>query len=129
MFAQSKPDPVMLGLVAELKKQYGLKVIITSNEGRELVMYRIPLFGLDTLADFFIFSCFINVRKPDAAFYRMALDLVQVPPAEVVYLDDREMFVEVARGLGIRGIWQTCVETTRAALSDLGLSSSSTTQM
>jgi putative hydrolase of the HAD superfamily len=129
MFAQSKPDPVMLGLIADLKNRYGLKVIITSNEGRELVTYRIPLFGLDTLADFFIFSCFIHVRKPDAAFYRMALDLVQVPPAQVVYLDDREMFVEVARGLGIRGIWQTSVETTRAALSDLGLSSSSTTQM
>jgi putative hydrolase of the HAD superfamily len=59
----------------------------------------------------------------------MALDLVQVPPEQVVYLDDREMFVEVARGLGIRGIWHTSVETTRAALSDLGLSSSSTTQI
>jgi putative hydrolase of the HAD superfamily len=129
MFAQSKPDPVMLGLIADLKKRYGLKVIITSNEGRELVMYRIPLFGLDILADFFIFSCFIHVRKPDAAFYRMALDMVQEPPERVVYLDDREMFVEVARGLGIRGIWQTSVETTRAALSDLGLSSSSTTQI
>lgn len=123
MFAQSKPDPEMLRLIADLKQRYSLKVIITSNEGRELVLHRIPLFGLDKLADFFVFSCFIHVRKPDASFYRMALDLVQVPPEQVVYLDDREMFVEVARSFGIHGIWQTSIDMTRAALNDVGLCS------
>jgi len=120
MIAQSQPDHAMLALMAELKQKYGLKVVITSNEGRELVDYRIPNFGLDKLADYFIFSCFIHIRKPDPSFYRMALDMNQVAPEEVVYFDDREMFVEVARGLGIHGVWQTSIETTRAALTDLG---------
>jgi len=108
-----------------LKQKYSLRMVITSNEGRELVMHRIPLFGLDVLADYFIFSCFIHIRKPDPSFYHMALDMNQVAPHEVVYFDDREMFVEVARGLGIHGVWQTSIETTRAALCDLGLTTGS----
>ena len=76
------PIPCMLGLMAELKEKYRLKIVITSNEGRELVMHRIPLFGLDKLADYFIFSCFIHIRKPDPNFYHMALDMNQVPPEE-----------------------------------------------
>src|SRR3954447_7876828 len=36
MFDQSQPDRAMLALMAELKQKYGLRVVITSNEGREL---------------------------------------------------------------------------------------------
>ena len=120
MLEQSQPDPAMLGLMADIKKKYGLKVVITSNEGRELVEHRIPLFGLDKLADYFIFSCYIRMRKPDPNFYLMALDMNQLQPGEVAYFDDREMFVEVARGMGINGVWQQSVENTRDALADLG---------
>jgi hypothetical protein len=39
-----------------------------------------------------------------------------------VYIDDRAMFVEVAQGLGIKGIIHTGDEATRKALEGLGLS-------
>jgi putative hydrolase of the HAD superfamily len=54
--------------------------------------------------------------------YRIALDIAQVRPERVVYIDDRAMFVEVARGLGIRGILHTRYETTKKALEEFGLS-------
>jgi putative hydrolase of the HAD superfamily len=54
--------------------------------------------------------------------YRIALDIAQVSPEQVVYIDDRAMFVEVARGLGIKGIIHTGYDTTRMALEGLGLS-------
>jgi putative hydrolase of the HAD superfamily len=38
-----------------------------------------------------------------------------------VYIEDRSMFVEVAATLGIRGIVHRGVDTTRAALAQLGL--------
>jgi len=41
MFAQSKPYPEMIELVAQLKAQHGLKVVVVSNEGRELNAHRI----------------------------------------------------------------------------------------
>ena len=92
-----------------------------SNEGLELTRYRIKKFNLGSYVDFFISSCFVHYRKPDADLYRLALDCAQVLPEQVVYLDDRAMFVEVARGLGIQGIHHTGFESTRDALGCFGL--------
>lgn len=122
MFAQSKPYQEMIDLVRDLKVRHGLKVAAVSNEGRELTIYRIGKFQLGGFVDFFISSCFVHYRKPDEDIYRIALDIAQVPPEQVVYIEDRMMFVEVAEGLGIRGIQHTGYKATRAALAGLGLS-------
>jgi len=124
MFAQSKPHPRMIGLIARLKLVHGLKVAVVSNEGRELNAYRIRTFRLDELADCFVSSCFIHVRKPDADIFRLALDLVQVPASQVVYLEDTPMFVEIAEGLGIRSVLHTDYRSTCAKLASLGLQES-----
>jgi len=121
MFAQSQPYPEMMELIRSLKRRYGLKVAVISNEGRELTVYRIHKFRLVEFVDFFVSSCFVHFRKPDADIYRIALDIAQVSPAELVYIDDRGMFVEVAQGLGIRGIHHVSYESTRNALAELGL--------
>lgn len=122
MFAQSQPYPEMIELVRTLKARYNLKIAAVSNEGRELTVYRIREFDLGSFIDFFVSSCFVHYRKPDADIYRIALDIAQVSPEQVVYLEDRAMFVSVAQGLGIRGILHTGYESTRAALVALGLS-------
>jgi putative hydrolase of the HAD superfamily len=121
MFARSQPYPKMLDLIRGLKTKYGLKVAAVSNEGRELMTYRIQKYELGTLVDFFIASSFVHYRKPDADIYCIALDIAQVQPAQVVYIEDRAMFVQVAQGLGLEGIHHTRYETTRAALEKLGL--------
>ena len=54
MFTQSKPFPKMLDLVAQLKAQHGLKIVVVSNESREVNAYRIRTFKLDRLVDTFI---------------------------------------------------------------------------
>ena len=41
MFAQSKPLAGMIELICSLKAKYGLKIIVVSNESRELNAYRI----------------------------------------------------------------------------------------
>jgi putative hydrolase of the HAD superfamily len=76
---------------------------------------------LGSFIDFFISSCFVHYRKPDEDIYRMALDIAQVPPEQVVYIEDRPMFVEVAQGLGIRGIVHRDLRSTQAALKSFGL--------
>ncbi|HSN24545.1 MAG TPA: HAD-IA family hydrolase, partial [Methylomicrobium sp.] len=122
MYAQSQPFPEMIGLMRKLKTQNGLQIAAVSNEGRELTIYRVQQFKLGTFIDFFISSCFVHYRKPDADLYRIALDIAQVSPDQVVYIDDRAMFVEVAQELGIRGIIHKDYETTQKALETLGLS-------
>lgn len=121
MFAQSQPYPEMMELIRSLKARYGLRVAVVSNEGRELAIYRIQKFRLVEFVDFFVSSCFVHFRKPDADIYRIALDIAQVSPAQLVYIDDRGMFIEVAQSLGIRGIHHVSYESTRNALAALGL--------
>jgi putative hydrolase of the HAD superfamily len=105
-----------------LKTQYGLEVAAVSNEGRELTVYRVQQFRLGTFIDFFVSSCFVHYRKPDEDIYRIALDIAQVRPEQVVYIDDKAMFVEVAQGLGIKGILHSGYESTQKALGTFGLS-------
>jgi putative hydrolase of the HAD superfamily len=121
MFAQSRPFPQMLDLIRGLKKAYELKIAVVSNEGRELTTYRIQKFGLAEFVDFFVASSFVHFRKPDADIYRMALDVAQVPLDQVVYIEDRLMFVEVAQGLGIQAVHHIDFGSTRASLGSLGL--------
>jgi putative hydrolase of the HAD superfamily len=121
MYAQSKAYPEMVELVRSLKAEYGLKIAVVNNEGRELNEHRIQTFKLSEFVDFFVSSCFVHVRKPDEDIYRSALDIAQVPAAEVAYLDDRMMFVQVAEELGIRGVHHTDYESTREKLAGLGL--------
>jgi putative hydrolase of the HAD superfamily len=121
MFAQSKPYPEMIDLIRWLKTQYGLKIVVISNEGRELNEYRIRKFKLDGFVDFFISSCFVRLRKPDAEIFRVALNTVRVPANQVVYIENTSMFVEIAEGLGIRSILHTDCKTTCAKLASFGL--------
>ena len=63
MYDQSKPFPDMLALLSRLKKKYGFKVAVVSNEGRELAEYRIKQFKLNDLADFFYCFQFCSFQK------------------------------------------------------------------
>lgn len=121
MFEQSQPYPEMIALVRALKAQHGLKVAVVSNEGRELMTARIARFDLASFVDFFIVSSFVHVRKPDEDIYRIALDIAQVPPERVAYLEDRPMFVEVSRALGLVGVHHTGYESTCRQLAGVGL--------
>ena len=86
MFAQSKSYPKMIDMVARLKVRHGLKIAVVSNEARELNAHRIRKFKLGAIVDFFISSCFVHVRKPDADIFRLALDIAQVAaPAGRLY--------------------------------------------
>jgi putative hydrolase of the HAD superfamily len=122
MFFQSQPYEDMIDLVCKLKERYGLKIAAVSNEGRELTVYRIQEYGLGSFIDFFISSSFVHFRKPDEDMYRIALDIAQVPPERVLYIEDRPMFVEVADTLGIQGIVHKGFESTKASLEGVGLS-------
>jgi putative hydrolase of the HAD superfamily len=121
MFAQSQPHPEMIDLFTRLKVRHRLKIVAVSNEARELNAYRIRRFELDGLVDAFVSSCFVHLRKPDADIFRLALDVSQTPAEQVVYIENTPMFVQVAQGLGIRGILHTDYSSTRAQLTSLGL--------
>jgi len=121
MFAQSQPFPEMIELVCRLKAKYGLKIVVVSNEGRELNAHRIRQFKLDRLVDAFISSCFVRLRKPDVDIFKLALDIAQTPARQIVYVENTAMFVQIAADLGIRGVLHTDYKSSCAKLASFGL--------
>ncbi len=117
MFSQSQQLPDMMMFIQKLKAKHNLKVTAVSNEGRELTDYRINKFKLYEIFDAFVASSFVHFRKPDEDIYKVAIDISQVTPEQVAYIDDRQMFVEVAMSLGLHGIHHKSFEETRKELS------------
>ena len=121
MVEQAKSFPEMIDLYKRVKAENGLKVVVVSNEGRELTADRIQRFKLKEFVDIFVVSSYVHFRKPDEDIFRIALDVAQAEPSEVVYVDDRLMFAEVACRLGMHEIWHRDLDRTRAAFEALGL--------
>ncbi|CAN5433475.1 HAD family phosphatase [soil metagenome] len=121
MYQQSQPFPKMIELIIHLKKEHGLKIAVISNEGRELNEYRIKKFKLHEFIDFFISSSIVNLRKPDAEIFSLALDIAQVKTAESIYIDNQPMFVKIAEGFGMNGICHTDYDSTAEKLHRWGI--------
>ncbi len=120
MFSCSQPFEEMIKMVKDLKKKYDLKIAVVSNEGRELNEYRIETFKLNSFIDFFISSSFVHFRKPDVDIFKIALDIAQVKASEVLYLEDRPMFAQVAESLGIKSIVHEDYKTTLKKFEKFG---------
>ena len=119
MFEQSEALPGALENFIVLKNQHNLKVIAVSNEGRELNEYRIKKFKLNDLFNAYISSCYVHLRKPDKDMLRMACDISQTKPEEALYVDDRDMFVEVAQAYGIPALHYTGLEEAKKYIETL----------
>jgi putative hydrolase of the HAD superfamily len=121
LLQQSVALPGAIEYFTELKNKYGLKVIAVSNEARELNEYRIRTFQLDKLFDSFVSSCYIGMRKPDPLMYKMASDISFTPFNEAVYIDDRIIYIEYARSLGLPSLHYTGVDSAKQYFEKLGL--------
>lgn len=121
MFSRTTANVEMLELMRQLKEKFQLKIGVVNNEARELNEYRIRKFKLNQFVDFYISSCVVQIRKPDKDIFRMALDIASVPAKNVVFIDNMQMFVDVAENLGIRGIQHKDYLTTKKTLATMGL--------
>lgn len=121
IFAQSQPCPETLAIVERLAhaKQYLLAML--NNESVELNRYRIERFGLRNYFSVFLSSCFLGVRKPDEAIYRLALQITQRAPEESVFIDDRSLNVECARRMGMLTVHFQGPAQLQAELRKLGV--------
>ncbi|HET7009443.1 MAG TPA: HAD family phosphatase [Anaerolineales bacterium] len=104
MFGQSHPHPEALEVVERLAAGRRYLLAALNNESLELNRHRIERFGLRRYFSVFVSSCYVGVRKPDEAIYRLALDLTQRPPEECVLIDDRPLNLECAASCGMRTI-------------------------
>jgi putative hydrolase of the HAD superfamily len=121
MFAQSQPKPDSLVIAKELAESRRYFMATINNEILELNVYRLAEFGLRRYFSAFFSSCFLGLRKPDEPIYRAVLQMVQRSPEECVFIDDREVNLEVPRKLGMPTIQFQDATSLRTALQELGV--------
>lgn len=116
----SRELPGSLDVVRELHAT-DVFLATLNNESRELNEHRIETFELRRWFQVFFSSCYLGVKKPERPIYRMAVELTQRRPADVLFIDDRELNVECAADLGMDTIHFSTVSHLRDELSQRGL--------
>ncbi len=101
MFAQSQPYPDALAIVEGLARTGRYFLATLNNESLDLNLHRIRQFGLRNYFAAFFSSCFLGVKKPEEAIFRLALQVTQRAPHECVFIDDRPINLECATGCGM----------------------------
>lgn len=100
-----EPNRPMEATLARLGGQAKLWALSNTNH-EHLAHVRLNFRVFDTFAGFTA-SHEVGARKPEPAIFEAALRSLRLPPDQVLYLDDIAEFVEVGRGLGLRGFHYT----------------------
>jgi putative hydrolase of the HAD superfamily len=121
IFAQSQPHPEALEIAQRLAAARKYFMATINNEILELNTYRLEKFGLRSIFPVFFSSCFLGIRKPDEAIYRLALRVSQRHAEECIFIDDREVNLECPRELGMQTILYQSAAQLRDALEQHGI--------
>jgi len=121
MCAQSKVlENGALGILGELAASKKCMVGALNNEARETNEFRLQKFGLRSLLRVVLSSCYLGLRKPDAAIYHRALDILGSDPGRVLFIDDRVENAAAAAAVGMRTIRFEGAARLRGELEALG---------
>ncbi len=101
MFAQSQPYPDALAIVERLARTGRYFLATLNNESLDLNLHRIRHFALRNYFAAFFSSCFLGVKKPEEAIFRLALQVTQRAPRECIVIDDRAVNLECATACGM----------------------------
>jgi putative hydrolase of the HAD superfamily len=98
--ASFEPHERMLGFVAEVHSR-GLKTGLITNSIREWRPHWDRIIPHPENFDVILHSYEIGLRKPDQAMYRLAAERLEVPIADILYLDDFAANAVAARRAGM----------------------------
>ena len=92
----------LIELIRELRAK-GYPIGLLSNESLALES-RLHMLGIADLFDHVFVSAQIGVMKPDTTAYRIALQALEVPAHEILFVDDALVDVRAAQALGMQAI-------------------------
>jgi putative hydrolase of the HAD superfamily len=114
MFEQSSEFPDSRAVLTAVAATGKYLLATINNEALELNERRIQQFHLRNEFKAFFSSCYLGIRKPDEAIYKLALEVTQRVPEECLFIDDRELNLECANQLRMRTIrFQNAVQLKR----------------
>jgi len=122
MLNQSKLLPNRaLGILEELAASDKYMLGALNNEARETNEFRFKSFGLREYFAVALSSCYLGLRKPNAAIYQRALDIVGGPAERILFVDDRAENVAGAAAAGMKAIQFEGADALRRDLVNLGV--------
>ena len=113
-------DSGTVALMEEIKKA-GYTLGILSNMPEDFLAWarkNLPVFSLPHVS---LFSCEVNLVKPDKAIYLKLLSMLDMESRELAFFDDKEENIKSARDLGIEAFLWKNAENARLELLSLGL--------
>jgi epoxide hydrolase-like predicted phosphatase len=114
LFAGIQPDLAMVGAVKAARAQ-GVVTGLLSNSWGMATDYD----GLGDIFDARVISAQEGMRKPDPRIYPLAAQRMDLPPSEIVFVDDLGFNLKPARELGMATVRHEDAPTTIAALEEL----------
>ncbi len=119
----SRLDQVLVEWVHVLREQR-FKLGILSNMSRSVGGHLLQTHKWLGVFDHYCFSSVLKIGKPDPVIYRACLNALQVTAAEALFIDDREVNIAAARGVGMHGIVFQTAEQLQPELTTYGLAES-----
>ena len=95
-------QPELLAFFQELHKTY--TTVLVTNFTTHLHQYLKTDWHIDGAFDHIVASCDVRLVKPDERIYQIALDKAGCLAGEAVFIDDRQVNIDAAEKLGIKGI-------------------------
>lgn len=118
--AYFEPNRPMEAMLARLRGQ--VRFWALSNTNPEHLGHVRLNFRLFDAFEGFSASHEVGARKPEKAIFEHAIKALDLPPEQILYLDDIEAFVEAGRGLGLQGFHYTYNDSAlKAQIEALGL--------
>jgi epoxide hydrolase-like predicted phosphatase len=119
MFAASETVPAMYDLLRAARAA-GIRTCLLSNSWGADWYDRTDF---PALFDGVVISCEVGMRKPEPEIFRHAAELIGLPPAACVFVDDVEANIVAAQACGMTGVHhEDPVVTTERVATLLGIS-------
>ena len=113
-------NTAMVAWQQQLKK-HGLLTAILSNIGDDVLANVEREFKWIHRFDLLVWSYQVHMVKPNPAIYRYTLKKLGTRPEETLFLDDKAVNVEAARGVGMKALEFSTVKRLREELIAAGL--------
>ena len=110
-------NPLSVSWVRQLRSA-GLQLAVLSNMPPEVKDYLVEHLEVFSYFQHLIFSCDIRQVKPEPGIYQHCLDVLQLSPHEVLFLDDKQQNVDAATDFGIHALVVDSIENTIARIRD-----------
>ncbi len=112
-------DPVVRGIVAQVRAA-GFPVGLATN-ATDRLEHDLADFGLSEAFDAIVNGSVVGYAKPHPEFYAAAIKALDVPAAEILFVDDSPRFVAGARSAGLSAVRYSGHEDLRYVRTAFGL--------